>query len=87
MLSQFSIHTRENWDRLLESGTRRLYHVQDNTMRRNNTVHQLMCTIGVGLIEKLEAMKLIVEVKNHPLDFQESDEQQLVLALLRQQSA
>jgi hypothetical protein len=83
VLGQFAIHTRENWDRLLESGTRKLYHVQDNTMRRNSVVHQLMCAIGVGLIEKLESMNLIIPVQMNVLDYLESEKQQLVLAALR----
>lgn len=83
VLSQFAIHTRENWDRLLESGVRQLYRVENNTLRRNHVVHQLMCAIGDALIERLDGMKLIIPVKMELRDFQESDEQQLVLANLR----
>lgn len=85
-LGQFAIHTRENWDRLLESGVRQLYRVENNALRRNHVVHQLMCAIGVSLITKLDEMKLIVPVKMELRDFQESDEQQLILANLRYRS-
>jgi len=84
VLSQFAIHTRENWDRLLESGVRHLFYVEDNRVRPNRSVHQLMRAISTGLIEKLEEMNLIVPVERlDRLEMLESHQQQLVLAALR----
>lgn len=84
VLSQFQNSTRENWDRLLESGTRQLYREQENKMRRNETVHQLMCAIGTGLIDRLEEMKLIVPIDrlSHS-EMSDTRQNQLVMAALK----
>lgn len=85
VLESFQIHTRENWDSLLESGVRKLYHFEDNRLRRNRNVHQLMHAISEALILRLEEMNLIVPIE--ALDrlemFQNTHEQQLVMAALR----
>jgi hypothetical protein len=84
VLGQFAVHTRENWDRLLESGVRQVFYVEDNRIRPNRNVHQLMRAISIGFIERLEEMKLIVPIQRlDRLEMLESHQQQLVLAALR----
>lgn len=83
-LDQFAQHTQENWDRLLESGTRQLYRMQEDKMRRNESVHHLMCAIGTGLIERLDEMNLIIPIErlNH-LEMMQSRENQIIAAALK----
>ena len=89
VLGNFQIQTRENWDRLLESGVRQLYRMQEDKMRRNETVHQLMAAIGVGLIQKLEEMNLIIpiDVLDEVEMFANTHQQQVVIAALRYRDA
>lgn len=83
VLDDFAQGTRDNWRELLASGTNRLYHLQDNTMRRNSNAHPLMCAVAQALVQRLEEMKLIVPIEhNFDLALLESHEQQLVLAML-----
>lgn len=83
-LGQFSVQTRESWAWLLQSGTRQLYRFQDNSFRRNETVHPLMCAIGTGLIERLEEMRLIIPIDRlDDLDLRETHKEQMVIAALR----
>jgi len=83
-MGQFTQQTREDWGRLLGSGVGRLYHLQDYTMRRNLEVPKLLCAVGLGLVERLNDMRLVVPVEGaDAAEMQESEEQQLVLAALR----
>jgi hypothetical protein len=84
VLGDFAEGTRQHWRELLASGVGRLYHLQDNTMRRNSAVPPLMCAVGLALVQRLEEMKLIVPLDRlDAAEMLESHEQQLVLSVLR----
>ncbi len=84
VLGQFTVQTQYDWNMLVDSGTKRLYYVQDGRLRRNTTVKPLLHSVGMAFIERLREMKLIVPVER--LDAKEmydSHQEQLVLASLR----
>ncbi len=83
-MGQFTKQTRQDWTRLLASKSGRLYHLRDNTMRRNLEVPKLMCAVGLGLVERLSEMQLIVPIKGaDAVEMRQSHHEQLVIAALR----
>ncbi len=83
-MGQFTKQTRQDWTRLLDSKSGRLYHLQDNTMRRNLEVPKLLCAVGLGLVERLSEMRLIVPIKGaDAVEMRDSHQNQIVMAALR----
>lgn len=83
VLGDFAEGTLEVWFELLASGTERLYHLEDYSMRRNRTVPPLLCAVALALVLRLQEMRLVVPIASRSaLDDLEPHDQQVVRAAL-----